>query len=113
MANKKLKTISVGTIQMLAYANSVEEILFQYAKQCFRDKRASKKKCKKKYEDKRNWKAYNAQLIKRGEFYINPIFLNTWLQEIKEMNLNKVGQPYLYPPSLISFGAVQKVLNFP
>lgn len=106
MANKKLKTISVGTIPMLAYANSVEEILFQYAKQCFRDRRAPKKKRKEKYEDKRNWKTYNTQLIKRGEFYINPVFLETWLEETKEMNLNKVGQPYLYPPSLIRFLAI-------
>lgn len=28
---------------------------------------------KRKYE--RDWKTYNEQLIKRGEFYINPAFL--------------------------------------
>lgn len=106
MAKKKLKTIQVGNIPMLAYASSVEDILLQYAKQCFRDRRTSKKRRKKKYEDKRNWKECNAQLIKRGEFYINPIFIETWLQETKEMNLNKVGQPYLYPPSLIRFLAI-------
>ena len=112
MVKKKFKAISVGTIPMLAYANSVDDILFQYAKQCLRDRRAPKKKRKKKYEDKRNWKACNAQLIKRGEFYINPIFLETWLQEIKEMNLNKVGQPYLYPPSLIRFLAILHCKGF-
>lgn len=106
MVKKKFKTISIGTIPMLAYANSVDEILFQYAKQCLRDKRSPKKMRKKKYEDKRNWKECNAKLIKRGEFYINPIFLETWLQETKEMNLNKIGQPYLYPPSLIRFLAI-------
>jgi len=59
-----------------------------------------------RFEDKRNWKEYNAQLVKRGEFYINPRFLETWLQETKELNQNKVGQPFLYPPSMIEFLAI-------
>jgi len=62
-----------------------------------------KKRWGKKYEDKRDWKTTNERLIKRGEFYINPIFLDTWLSEIKEMNNGKVGEPYLYPNSLIEF----------
>jgi len=60
----------------------------------------------KKYEDKRNWKVYNRQLVLRGVFYIKPEFLNTWLDEIKVMNDGKVGQPYLYPNSMIEFLAV-------
>lgn len=60
----------------------------------------------KKYKDKRDWKVYNKQLVKRGEFYINPVFLDTWLSETKEMNAGKVGQPYLYPNSMIEFLAV-------
>jgi len=63
-------------------------------------------------EHKRNWKEYNKKLIKRGEFYISPRFLETWLDEIKEMNAGKVGQPYLYPNSLIEFLAVLKEKNF-
>ena len=106
MANKKPKTITLDTIPMLAYANSVEDILLHYAKQCFIERRSPKKKRKKKYKDNRDWKQYNAQLIKRGEFYINPVFLETWLSEIKEINLNKVGQPYMYPPSMIRFLAI-------
>jgi len=62
-----------------------------------------KKRWGKKYKDKREWKRYNEHLIKRGEFYINPVFLDTWLEEIKEMNAGKVGQPYLYPNSLTEF----------
>ena len=65
-----------------------------------------RKRWGKKYEDKRDWKLYNKQLIKRGEFYINPSFLETWLDEIKEMNYGKVGEPYLYPHSLIDFLAI-------
>ncbi|MBU2589679.1 MAG: IS5 family transposase [Nanoarchaeota archaeon] len=65
-----------------------------------------KKRWGKKYEDKRDWKAYNQSLINRGEFYINPIFLDTWIDEIKEMNSSKIGQPYMYPNSLIEFLAI-------
>lgn len=62
-----------------------------------------KKRWGKKYEDKRNWKEYNAKLVKRGEYYINPRFLETWLDEVKELNAGKVGQPYMYPNSMIEF----------
>lgn len=62
-----------------------------------------KKRWGKKYIDKRNWKETNEKLIKRGEFYINPTFLDTWLDETKEMNAGKVGEPYLYPNSMIEF----------
>ena len=112
MAKKKTKTIYLGALPMLAYANSAEDILFQYAKQCFRGKREPKKTRRQKYIDKRNWKETNKRLIKRGEFYINPIFLETWLDEIKEMNLIKVGQPYLYPPSMIRFLAILHAKGF-
>lgn len=65
-----------------------------------------KRRWGKKYEDKRDWKVYNQKLVKRGEFYINPRFLETWLEEVKEMNFGKVGQPYLYPNTMIEFLAV-------
>ena len=66
----------------------------------------------KKHEDTRDWKQYNKQLIKRGEYYINPRFLETWLDEIKELNKRKVGQPFLYPTSLIEFLAILKAKGF-
>ncbi len=59
---------------------------------------------KRKYE--RDWKAYNEQLIKRGEYYINPVFLETWIPEVNKMNVRKVGEPYFYPDSMIRFLAV-------
>ncbi|MBI2647399.1 IS5 family transposase [Candidatus Woesearchaeota archaeon] len=71
-----------------------------------------RKRWGKKFKDNRNWKEYNEKLVKRGEFYINPRFLETWLEEIKESNLDKVGQPYLYPNSLIEFLAVLKSKGF-
>jgi hypothetical protein len=64
------------------------------------------KRGKNNYVDKRNWKVYNEQLVKRGEFYINPTFLETWLEEINNMNTGKIGQPYLYPESMIKFLAI-------
>lgn len=63
-------------------------------------------KKKKKYIDKRDWKKYNKELVKRGEFYINPEFLETWNKEIRQMNAGKIGQPYLYPKSMIKFLAI-------
>ena len=67
---------------------------------------AAKKRWGKKHEDKRNWKEYNEELVMRGYFYINPAFLLTWNEEIKQMNGGKVGEPYLYPESMIEFLAV-------
>jgi len=71
-----------------------------------------KKRWGKKFEDKRNWKEYNEQLIRRGEFYINPTFLETWDEEIEELNKGKVGQPYKYPNSMIAFLAVLRSKGF-
>ncbi len=62
--------------------------------------------------DNRNWKEYNEELVKRGEFYIRPIFLAKWNSEIKQMNAGKVGQPYLYPKSMIESLAILHCKNF-
>lgn len=67
---------------------------------------------KRKYEDRRNWKEYNNKLIKRGEFYINPRFLETWKEELKEMNYRKEGSPYLYPNFMIEFLGILHVKSF-
>ncbi len=65
---------------------------------------------KRRYE--RDWKAYNEQLIKRGEYYINPDFLETWIPEVNKMNAGKVGEPYTYPDSMIRFLAVLYAKGF-
>jgi len=64
------------------------------------------KRKKRRYIDQRDWKKYNEELIMRGYFYINPKFLETWSEEIKQMNAGKIGNPYLYPKSMIEFLAV-------
>ncbi len=61
---------------------------------------------KKRYKDNRNWEEYNEELVMRGYFYFNPEFLLTWNDELKQMNAGKVGQPYLYPESMIKFLAI-------
>lgn len=66
----------------------------------------------KKHDDNRDWKNYNEQLIKRGEYYINPRFIESWIPEIKQLNACKVGQPYMYPNSMIEFLALLKAKGF-
>lgn len=73
---------------------------------------AKTKRWGKKHEDTRNWKEYNTKLVNRGEYYINPRFIETWLDEIKELNLGKVGQPFLYPISMIEFLSILKAKGF-
>jgi len=60
----------------------------------------------------RDWKEYNEHLVKRGEFYFHPKFLETWISEINSMNTGKVGQPYLYPRSMVEFLGVLHAKNF-
>lgn len=55
------------------------------------------------YEDKRNWREYNEKLVKRGEMYISLDFLESWRKELESMNEEKVGAPYHYPESLMTF----------
>lgn len=66
----------------------------------------------KKHIDKRDWKIYNEYLIKRGEFYFYPRFLQSWLQEVGQMNAGKEGVPYLYPTSLIEFLSILHAKSF-
>lgn len=67
---------------------------------------------KRKYIDNRNWEEYNEELVFRGEVLINPVFLKDWNKEIKHMNAGKVGNPYLYPNSMIEFLAVLHCKGF-
>lgn len=63
-------------------------------------------KKRREFVDKRDWKETNEKYIMRGYFYFNPEFLLTWNEEIKQMNAGKIGEPYLYPESMIKFLAV-------
>jgi hypothetical protein len=54
-------------------------------------------------KQKRDWKNYNDQLVKRGELLIDFDFVENWEKELAEMNLGKRGKPFDYPESLIEF----------
>ena len=58
------------------------------------------------YIDNRNWKEYNAQLVRRGEFYLDLECVKNWHRELKQMNRKKSGAPYKYPESFILFASI-------
>lgn len=63
----------------------------------------NKKRWGKRFVDKRTWQEIDGKYIKRGEYAVNPRFLETWGREIEELNKRKVGEPFLYPNSMIEF----------
>ncbi|KXA99047.1 hypothetical protein AKJ41_06050, partial [candidate division MSBL1 archaeon SCGC-AAA259O05] len=54
----------------------------------------------------RDWEEYNSELVRRGEFYLTPDFLESWSEELEEMNDGKVGRPYRFPESFVQFAAL-------
>lgn len=65
------------------------------------------------YFDRRNWKLYTEQLVKRGEFFIDLNFVEHWDEELAAMNLGKIGAPYQFPNSLIELQAVWHAKRIP
>lgn len=55
---------------------------------------------------KRDWKAYNEELVRRGELLLDPRFLSGWREELERLNDGKEGARYLYPDSFVSMLAV-------
>ncbi|MDY6985958.1 MAG: hypothetical protein SVE93_06115 [Candidatus Thermoplasmatota archaeon] len=49
----------------------------------------------------RNWREYNEKLVKRGELLISLDFLDSWDEELKEMDVKKRGRPYEFPEKFI------------
>jgi len=56
-----------------------------------------------KKKQKRDWKEYNDQLVKRGELLVDLDFVENWEDELEVMNRGKRGKPFGYPESLIEF----------
>ena len=47
------------------------------------------------------WSAYNQSLVRRGEILIGFDVINNWDTELKEMNKDKVGEPFHYPDTFL------------
>ncbi|MEA3514346.1 MAG: IS5/IS1182 family transposase [Nanoarchaeota archaeon] len=67
---------------------------------------AKNKRWGKEFEDKRNHKQYQAELLKRYEIYLDLDWVESWEDELKEMNKGKRGAPYQFPNSMIEFQAL-------
>jgi len=66
----------------------------------------SKKRWGKKFEDTRDHKKYQDDLLKRYEIYLDLDWVASWDAELDEMNAGKRGKPYEYPKSMIEFQAL-------
>ena len=48
-----------------------------------------------------NWPAYNQSLVRRGEILLAFDVIKNWNTELKEMNKDKVGEPFSYPDTFL------------
>lgn len=76
--------------------------------------KTKQKRWGKKFEDKRNWKEYNEELVRRGELYLSLEFLENWDNELDKMNEGKKGAPFSYPEQFVTFMAfVYSIFHMP
>ena len=62
----------------------------------------------------KSWHDYSESLIERGRILIDVPFLRSSNKEIKKMNKGKVGAPFQYSDSYLTFLAFLKIiLKFP
>ncbi|MFQ1021439.1 hypothetical protein [Tardisphaera saccharovorans] len=50
-----------------------------------------------KPSSKRHRRSYNEELVIRGEFLLDVRIFKRWKRELKRVNKNKRGRPYLFP----------------
>ncbi len=55
------------------------------------------------------WSTYNQSLVRRGEILIGFDVINNWDAELKEMNKDKVGEPFHYPNTFLLLLGYAKV----
>ena len=48
-----------------------------------------------------NWSSYNQSLVRRGEILLGFDVINNWDTELKDMNKDKVGEPFHYPNTFL------------
>ena len=55
------------------------------------------------------WSTYNQSLVRRGEILLGFDVINNWDAELKEMNKDKVGEPFHYPNTFLLLLGYAKV----
>lgn len=61
-----------------------------------------------------NWTSYNQSLVRRGEILLGFDIINNWDTELKEMNQNKIGEPFHYPNTfLLLLGYAKAYFHLP
>ena len=55
------------------------------------------------------WSVYNRSLVRRGEILLGFDVIDNWDTELKEMNKDKVGEPFHYPNSFLLLLGYAKV----
>jgi Transposase DDE domain len=61
-----------------------------------------------------NWSTYNQSLVRRGELVIAFDVIDNWDAELKEMNKDKVGEPFHYPNTfLLLLGYAKAYFHLP
>src|SRR3989344_4999734 len=76
-------------------------------------KKKLRKRWGKKHVDRRNWREYNEQLVKRGEYLLALDFVENWDKELASMNAGKDGAPYRFPKTLIELQALWHAKRVP
>jgi hypothetical protein len=56
-----------------------------------------------------NWPVYNQSLVRRGEILLGFDVIDNWDTELKEMNKDKVGEPFHYPNTFLLLLGYAKV----
>ena len=56
-----------------------------------------------------NWSVYNQSLVRRGEILIGFDVIDNWDKELKQMNKDKVGEPFHYPNTFLLLLGYAKV----
>ena len=61
-----------------------------------------------------NWSSYNQSLVRRGEILLGFDVIDNWETELKDMNKDKVGEPFHYPNTfLLLLGYAKAYFHLP
>ncbi len=57
----------------------------------------------------RNWKTINKSLVTRGELIMSWDVIDSWQEELDEMNKGKEGKKFAYPESFMNVSSYARV----